>query len=80
MSKKKSKDEDEAGQALAEASQVRPDEVAAVKPKKGKSDDSTAPVERAKNAEPHPEEAAKPKPKMDLALLRERLPGCVAAF
>ena len=67
MSKKKSKGEDEAGQAPAEESQVRPDEVADVKPKKkGKADEGAASVDVAKNAVPHPEEAAKPKPKMEL--------------
>ncbi len=67
MSKKKSKGEDEAGQALAEESQVRPDEVADVKPKKkGKSDEGAASVDRAKDAAPHPEEVTKPKPKMEL--------------
>ena len=40
MSKKKSKGEEEAGQAPAEESQVRPDEVADVKPKKkGRADE-----------------------------------------
>ena len=67
MSKKKSKGEDEAGQASAEESQVRPDEVADVKPKKkGKADEGAAPADGAKNAAPHPEEAAKPKLKMEL--------------
>ena len=67
MSKKKSKGEEEAGQAPAEESQVRPDEVADVKPrKKGRADEGDAPVDGAKNAAPHPEEATKPKPKMEL--------------
>ena len=67
MSKKKSKGEEEAGQAPAEESQVRPDEVADVKlKKKGKADEGAVSVDGAKNAAPHPEEAAKPKLKMDL--------------
>ena len=67
MSKKKSKGEEEAGQAPAEESQVRPAEVADVKPKKkGKADAGAVAVGGAKNAAPHPEEAAKPKLKMEL--------------
>ena len=67
MSKKKSKGEEAAGSAPAEESQVRPDEVADVKPrKKGRADEGAAPVDGAKNAAPHPEEATKPKPKMEL--------------
>ena len=67
MSKKKSKGEEEAGQAPAEESQVRPAEVADVKPKKkGKADEGAVAVDGAKNAAPHPEEAAKPKLKMAL--------------
>ena len=67
MSKKKSKGEDEAGQASAEESQVRPDEVADVKPKKkGKADEGAVAVDGAKNAVPHPEEVTKPKSKMEL--------------
>ena len=67
MSKKKSKGEEEAGQAPAEESQVRPDEVADVKPKKkGKADEGAVAVDGVKNAAPHPEEAAKPKLKMAL--------------
>src|SRR5512136_1855739 len=67
MSKKKSMGEEEAGQALAAGSQVRPGEVADVKPKKKvKADEGAATVDRAKEAAPHPEEAAKPKPKMEL--------------
>jgi polyphosphate kinase 2 len=67
MSKKKSKGEEEAGQAPAVESQLRPDEVADVKPnKKGKADKGAAPVDGGRNAAPHPEEAAKPKLKMAL--------------
>jgi len=67
MSKKKSKGEEEAGQAPADESQVRPAEVADVKPKKkGKADEGAVAVDGVKNAAPHPEEAAKPKLKMEL--------------
>ena len=71
MSKKKSKGEAEAGQAPAEESQVRPDEVTDVKPKKkGKPAEGRRRRAGPGTAAPHPEEAAEPKRKMAIRVTR----------